>query len=366
FQGDFTYWTSTLSRADVIEKMSHIKAPFPFRTTFGYTNAGFVVAGEIIPKATGMQWEDYLKEKIFTPLGMTRTLALSKDLPNATNKCAPYTMADGKLVKIPYCMIDNLAAAGSISSSVNDMSKWVIALLDSGRYEGKKIIPNYALIETRFPHLAIGNNMGARYNRGHFNLYGLGWFLSEYCNRRVIRHTGGVNGFVTSVTLLPEENLGILVFTNTDQNNFYESLKWEIMDAYLGNAYRDYSSKDAENWKKNLAKGVENDKKYKDSVALRLAAALPLNAYTGNYFSDVYGDMKVVLEQNELRMRFSHHPDMYAKLSSLGGNRFYAVFTDPEFSKAIFPFKVEGDKVTGVTVKVADFVEYTPYEFIKK
>ncbi len=75
--------------------------------------------------------------------------------------------------------------------------------------------------------------------------------------------------------------------------------------------------------------------------------------------------MKVVLENGELRMKFSHHPNMYAKLESLGGNRFYAVFTDPEFSKAIFPFKVENQKVKSVTVKVADFIEYGGYEFTK-
>jgi hypothetical protein len=97
-----------------------------------------------------------------------------------------------------------------------------------------------------------------------------------------------------------------------------------------------------------------------------LAAALPLTAYTGNYFNDVYGDMKVVMENNELRMKFSHHPNMYGKLETLAGNRFYVTFSDPIFSKAIFPFKVENGKVTGVTVKVADFVEYNPYEFVKK
>jgi hypothetical protein len=80
----------------------------------------------------------------------------------------------------------------------------------------------------------------------------------------------------------------------------------------------------------------------------------------------VYGDMKVVLENDELRMRFSHHPNMYAKLETLGGNRFYATFSDPEFNKAVFPFSVENGKVTGVTVKVADFVEFNPYEFTKK
>jgi len=365
FQGDFTYWTSNLTRAEVIEKMAHIKAVYPFRTTWGYTNAAFLTAGEIIPKACGQPWEDYLKEKIFTPLGMTRTLAVSKDLPSATNKCAPYTMADGKLVKIPFCSIDNLAPAGSISSSVNDMSKWVLMQLDNGQYNGKVIVPAAALAQTRSPHSILGNG-GSRFNRGHFSLYGLGWFLSEYCGRKIIAHTGGVNGFVTSVTLLPEEKLGILVFTNTDQNNFYEALKWEILDAYLGNAYRNYSKQSADGWKNQLATDAKKDKQYEDSAALKLPTTLPLAAYTGTYFNDVYGNMSVVLEKNELQMKFSHHPNMYAKLSSLGGNRFYAVFTDPEFSKAVFPFAVDNGKVTGVTVKVADFVEYTPYEFVKK
>src|SRR6185503_7545855 len=72
-------------------------------------------------------------------------------------------------------------------------------------------------------------------------LYGLGWFLEEYAGRKIVSHTGGVNGFVTSVTLIPEEKLGIVVLTNTDANGFYEALKWEIMDAYLGLVYRNYS-----------------------------------------------------------------------------------------------------------------------------
>jgi hypothetical protein len=274
-------------------------------------------------------------------------------------------MADGKLVKIPYCAIDNLAPAGSISSSVNDMSKWVLMLLDNGQYDGKTIVPSAAIAQTRWPHSILGNG-GARFNRGHFSLYGLGWFLSEYCGRKIVAHTGGVNGFVTSVTLIPEEKLGILVFTNTDQNALYEAVKWEIMDAYLGNQYRNYSNVYLAGERAQQAGDEKERKKYEDSVALKLPAALPLNAYTGHYFNDVYGDMSVVLEKNELQMKFSHHPNMYAKLSSLGGNRFYAVFTDPEFNKAVFPFKTDNGKVTGVTVKVADFVEYTPYEFTKK
>jgi CubicO group peptidase (beta-lactamase class C family) len=365
FQGDFTYWTSDLTRKEVIEKMSHIKATYPFRTTWGYTNAAFLTAGEIIPKVTGMEWEDFIKTNIFDPLEMNNSLALSKNFGSAANKCSPYTTAEGKLIKIPFCHIDNLAPAGSIGSSVNDMSHWVMMQLDNGKYNGKQVVPQSAINATRRPHSILGDG-GSRFNTGHFALYGLGWFLEEYCGRKIVSHTGGVNGFVTSVTLIPEEKLGIIVFTNTDQNEFYEALKWEIMDAYLGKPYRNYSKFFLAGFLLQSTGALKTDQKMKDSVAMHLKTELSQESYTGDYFNDVYGNMKVVLENGELKMKFSHHPNMYAKLESLGGNRFYATFTDPEFSKAIFPFNVENGKVKSVTVKVADFVEYNPYLFVKR
>jgi CubicO group peptidase (beta-lactamase class C family) len=365
FQGDFTYWTSNLTREEVIEKMSHIKATYPFRTNYGYTNAAFLTAGQIIPKATGMQWEDFIKARIFDPLEMKNTLALSKDFSNASNKCSPYTKAEGKLVKIPFCLIDNLGPAGSIGSSINDMSHWVMMQLDNGKYNGRQVVPSYAITQSRTPHSILGDAGRALFNEGHFSLYGLGWFLQEYCGRKIVAHTGGVNGFVTSVTLVPEEKLGIIVFTNTDQNSFYEALKWEVMDAYFGKPYRNYSSIYLASYRMQFNAEQKKDKQLKDSAALHLKSELPLQSYTGNYFNDVYGNMSVVFENGELKMKFSHHPDMYAKLESLGGNRFYATFTDPEFSKAVFPFHIENGKVKSVTVKVADFVEYNPYEFTK-
>ncbi len=166
--------------------------------------------------------------------------------------------------------------------------------------------------------------------------------------------------------MIPEEKLGVIVLTNTDANSFYEALKWEIVDAYLGNSYRNYSKVYLGYSIGRNSAEAKKDQALMDSAALKPATALPLAAYTGNYFNDVYGDMNVVIENNGLRMKFSHHPNMYAKLEALGGNRFYVIFSDPIFSKAVFPFKVENGKVTGVTVKVADFVEYNPYEFVKK
>jgi CubicO group peptidase (beta-lactamase class C family) len=298
------------------------------------------------------------------PLGMNNTLALSKDFPHAPNKCSAHTMADGKLIKIPFCPIDNLAAAGSIGSSVNDMSHWVMAQLNNGKYDDKQVIPATAIAQTRLPHSILGNG-GYLYNTGHFNLYGLGWFLEEYCGKKIVSHTGGVNGFVTSVTLIPDEKLGIIVFTNTDQNSFFEALKWEIADAYLGKPYRNYSKVYNDFYTKQKGEDAATENKMKDSVALQLKANLPLTAYCGSYSNGVYGNMVVVQEGGELKMKFSHHPNMYAKLESIGNNRFYATFSDPEFSKAVFPFSVANNKVNAVTVKVADFIEYNSYAFKK-
>ena len=365
FQGDFTYWTSTLTREEVMEKMSHIKAVYPFRTTWGYTNAGFLTAGQIIPAVTGMSWEEYLRKAIFTPLEMKNTVALGAEFNSTPNHANAHTLQEGRMVRIPIAKLDNLAPAGSIGSSVNDLSHWVIMQLNDGKYMDKQVVPSAAIAQTRKPHSIIGNG-GALYNTGHFQLYGLGWQLSEYCGRKIIEHDGGVNGFVTHVTLVPEEKLGIVVLTNTDQNTLFLSLNLEILDACLGKPYRNYDSVYQNYDRKDRLAAETKEKAIKDTISMKPSTSLPITSYIGDYHNDVYGEMKVVRENGELRMRFSHHPDMYARLEALGGNRFYATFTDPEFSKAVFPFTVEKGKVTGVTVKVADFVEYTPYIFTRK
>ncbi|MFD0795514.1 serine hydrolase [Mucilaginibacter litoreus] len=366
FQGDFTFYNSNLNRHEVIEKLGKMKATYPFRTTWGYTNSAFLTAGEIIPRVTGKQWEQYLKESIFSPLGMNNTLALTADMPKALNRTAAHTLVDGRLTAIPYCNIDGLAPAGSISSSVSDMAKWVMALLDNGKVGNKQVIPVAAITATRQPQDVVGNVNHLNGDSG-FQLYGLGWFLQDYCGRRIVMHDGGVNGYVSSVTLVPKEKLGIVILTNTDQNALYEALRWDIMDAYFKNKNYHYNDTYLQFDKTNTARELARDKKMRDSTLLNLKPALSLGKYTGKYMNDLYGNMEVTKGDgnNELEMRFEHHPRMFAKLQPLGGNRFYVTFSDPTLGKAVFPFTIANGKVTSIRVKVADFVEYNPYDFKK-
>jgi len=364
FQGDFMFFDSDLTTSEVREKMGKLKPNYGFRSRWGYTNSAFMTAGEIIPKVTGQTWEQYITERIFKPLGMNNSLALSKDIKTASNKASAHTVVMGELKKIPYGNIDNLAAAGSISSSLVDLSKWVRALLEGGKLDGKEIIPPAAISQTRVPHSILGNG-GHQFNKAHFNLYGLGWFMEEYAGRKIVAHTGGVNGFVTSVCLVPEERLGIIVFTNTDANNFFEALRNEIEDAYLGLPYRNYSKTWYDLQQASEKESGDLIKKIRDTVAMKPATALPLRDYAGNYVHEVYGNMNISLESNQLIMRFEHHKNRLATLEPLGGNRFFSEWNDPLYGKKRLAFTVENGKVKSLTVRVADFVEFTPYEFYK-
>jgi CubicO group peptidase (beta-lactamase class C family) len=366
FQGDFTFYNTNLTRSDIIEKLGQVKATYPFRTKWGYTNSAFLTAGQIIPVVTGKPWEIYLKENIFAPLGMTNTLALTAEMPKSLNRTVPHTFVDGLLSAIPYCQIDGLAPAGGISSSVNDMSKWVLALLNDGKVGARQIIPQAAIAATREAQDIVGtvHHLDGETN---YELYGLGWFIQDYDNHRLIMHDGGVNGYLSSVTLVPDEHLGIIILTNTDENSLYEALRWEVMDAYFKKPFRDYSETYLTKFKAKAAIEQAADKKLRDSVALNRLPALPVTNYTGKYVNDLYGSMVITQGMNnDLEARFEHHQRMYAHLQPLGGNRFYVTFSDPTLGKTVFPFSVQNGRVTGVRVKVADFVEYAPYEFKKE
>ena len=365
FQGDFTFYNTNLTRDQVMQKLGMMKAAYPFRTKWGYTNSAFLTAGQIIPVVTGKPWEVYLKENILAPLGMQGTLPLTADMPKALNRTVPHTLIEGILAPIPYAQLDALAPAGGISSSANDMSKWVLALLNDGKVGSRQVISNAAIRATREPQDIMGS---VTYPDGErsYELYGLGWVLQDYAGRQIVSHTGGVNGYVSSVTLVPQDHLGIVILTNTDQNDLIESLNWEVIDAYFKKPFHNYSDIYLAQFKANAATETANDRKLKDTVTLKLQPALPLDKYTGKYTNDLYGNLTITQgETGDLEIRFEHHPRMFTHLQALGGNRFYATFSDPELGKAVFPFTVVNGQVTALRVKVADFVEYNPYDFRK-
>jgi CubicO group peptidase (beta-lactamase class C family) len=364
FQGDFMYFDSDLDKEQVLQKLARVKPQYGFRSRWGYTNAAFLAAGEAMASATGKNWSQLLQERIFSPLGMTRTVSTDSAVRVATNISAPHTVVNGEVKKIEYGRLDNMAPAGNIYSSVEDMSRWLLMLLANGQAGGNTIVPFSALEQTRTPQAILGNG-GHPFNRAHFALYGLGWFLEEYSGRKIVSHTGGVNGFVTSVAVVPEELLGIIVFTNTDANNFYEALRWEILDAYLGLPYRNYSNLQLQQFKAQEKEQQDWLQKKRDTVAMKPRTTVPLSALAGQYQHPVYGWMKMEVKEGRAMATFQHHKGRYATVEPLGGNRYLAQFNEAIYGNKVWPVTTRKGRVKSITVTVADFVEFTPYEFVK-
>lgn len=365
FQGDFMYWTSDLTADEVIQKFGMLTPKYDFRTKYGYTNAGYAIAGKVIEKVSGLTWAEFVKEKIFKPLEMDRTVPLSVDFMKAENIARPHTFVDGKMSVIPIQDIDNLAPCGSIGSSINDLSHWIIAQLDSGKYNDQTVIP-FSVIQKTRQLLSIQRRVRHPYNKTHYSLYGMGWAFQDYEGREIVMHTGGVNGFVTSVTLIPEEKLGVVVLTNTDQNAFFQSLKWEIIDAYLGLPYRNYDSTFYAGFVKRQEANNKWLKEVRDSVAMNIKPELSLSEFEGKYKHEVYGFAELKKVGDKLELTLEHHSKLKGLLEYIGNNRFLCTYSDPTYGIKVFPFEIENGKVKSFDLYVDDFIDYEAYKFVKQ
>jgi CubicO group peptidase (beta-lactamase class C family) len=365
FQGDFTFWNSSLTRQQIMNKMRLLKPSQNFRQSYGYCNSCFLTAGEIIPAVSGMPWEVYVYDSIIQPLGMSNTHTLGYGMARMENASKPYTNTFSEdIVELPYDQIDNLGPAGSIVSCVKDISHWLLMQLDSGHYEGKQVLPCAVLQRTREMNTIV-NSRKNFFLPSHFVGYCLGLMVMDYDGRQVYWHTGGADGFVTNTCFIPEEKLGITILTNNDNQNFFELLRYQILDAYMKRPYINNSKLQLDNFlmehKQTIAKIDSLKARVKNNKPL-----LPLSAYSGTYANELYGTITVTADGNELKVKFNSHNNLTAELQYMDNDEWLITYSHPGFG--IFPlkFKIQDNKVESVDIKVNDFIEFDPYTFTKK
>jgi CubicO group peptidase (beta-lactamase class C family) len=363
FQGDFTFWNSSLNRGEIIRRMQYLKPVAGFRASYGYCNSCFLTAGQIIPKVSGKPWEVYIYDSIFSALGMNNTHALGYGMSEMANAATPYTTSfTGKLNALPYDEVDNLAPAGSIVSCVEDVSKWLMMQLDSGKYNGKRILPWQVLRRTRDINTAISSRKNGA---THFQGYGLGVFEYDYNGKQIFYHTGGADGFVTNTCFVPEENLAITILTNNDNQNFFEILRTQILDAYLNVPYVNKSKQQLPFFEKDFKKSIAEIESLKMRVKANVSS-LPLSAYVGNYEHELYGNITITTKGKDLQIKFNSHNNLTAQLQYMDKEEWLMTYSNIAFGIFATKFKTENNKVISVDIKMSDFIEYDSYNFIKK
>lgn len=364
FQGDFLYFYSTLKPADIYSSYALMKPPYEFRTTYGYSNIGYFFAGECISAITGMPWDQYIRKTILDPLQMNRTQLLSKGIGSQPNIAWGHTLEQGVLKKFPHTNIDLIGSAAGMSSTASDLSNWLLAQLDEGRFEGIQVIPRAVIHDTRFPRTIIGRNQHL-YNHTHYDLYGLGWALEDYEGVEIVSHSGGIWGFVSGVTLVPDLNLGIVILTNSDENWFYEALKWEILDAFLGLPYRNYSDDYCSRYKRQAEVRAINLQKWQDAVTDTFPFGKKIKEFEGTWNNELYGNILIKKEQNQLKVTFEHHPGLTAVLLPMKDNAFLCTYTPSRFGTFRLPANLNDRGKVILPFRVAERLDRGVYEFEK-
>lgn len=270
----------------------------------------------MIRAVTGKTWDEFIKERIFTPLGMTRSNTSVKAFRIGDNIATPHARADGRLKAIEYMNIDNTAPAGAINSCVAEMAKWMIAQLDGG------VIRNSEGGEKRLFSARQNQEMWSAQTitpignpppplaalKPMFAAYGLGWGLSDYRGHKTVSHTGGLAGLVSKVTLIPDLKLGVVVLTNQEAGGAFQAMSWHILDSYLGAPPTDWIKAFRTVEETQNRRAAEEVKKQSGARNAESKPSLPLAKYAGTYRDAWYGDVTISEENGRLVLRFSRTP----------------------------------------------------------
>jgi CubicO group peptidase (beta-lactamase class C family) len=370
FQGDLASFNSIYDRAEIIRRIRFIEPGYDFRAGFGYSNSMFLVAGEIIPRVTGMSWDDFIEQRFFEPLGMSRSNTSLGELMSATNVATPHGFDHGEVVPIANDSADNMAPAGSINSSANDMAQWLLLQTGNGSYRGRQLVDPAVISETRKPHnlLQVDERSKKLNPWTHFSAYGLGWGLSDYQGRLVVSHGGGLDGMISHVAILPEENLGVVVMTSFDSHALHRVVVNHVIDSYLGVGDRE--------WEKSLAPLVEQvrnrrqlEKAVREEARIQgTSPSLPAEGYIGSYSSTVYGDAEVTLEDGALIIHPKAHPAISGRLEHWQLDSFLCTWSDRVWDQSLIHFDLDDQgKVTRLRFTVRpEWIDTLEYAFVKQ
>ncbi len=358
YSGDLLVFPpSDFTRAEIVSRLRYLKPVSSFRSKFAYNNLLYLTAGQVVAAASGKSWDDFIKERIFAPLGMTASNTSIKELRPGSNFVIPHRKIAGVLRPIAYEDIDNVAPAGAINSNVADMAKWVLAQLGGGQIsslndgqsgarrlfsqqQSREMWSAQTVRPLNEPPPALSAA------RAKFNAYGLGFGLTDYRDKLVVYHNGGLNGMVSRVWMLPELKLGIVVLTNQEAEGAYGAIIYRIADHYLNAPATDWLSAFRSVAEQELAEAKEVEKKQNAARNADSKPSLPLAKYAGRYNDAWYGEATIAIEAGKLVLRFGRTPSLVAELEHWQYDTFVARWRDRSLNAdafVTFALKPDGD-----------------------
>lgn len=291
------------SRESLVRKLAYLEPSADLREKWQYNNLMFLTAGYLTEVLTGKTWEDAVRARILDPLGMKRTNFSVTDSQKDSDFAQPYEKRSGKIEKIPFRPITNLAPAGSINSSVNEMARWVTVHLNGGKYGDKKIAEAPTVADMHLAHMVTGaTSAEAEITGGE---YGMGWFGDNYRGHRRVQHGGNIDGFAANVVLFPKDDFGLVVLTNLNGTPLRDLLAMVAADRLLSLKPIEWIAQGAA--RRALSEQANKEGSQKKEIT-RIANTQPshkLADYVGEYEHPGYGVLKVTMSGDKLETTFN-------------------------------------------------------------
>ncbi|KPJ90148.1 MAG: hypothetical protein AMS18_11420 [Gemmatimonas sp. SG8_17] len=301
---DLLWYGRSLDRQALFDRLKYLEPTTSFRGRWQYQNLMFMTAGYLVERITGHSWDALIDERIFTPLGMTRSNTSVTVMPQSDDFAYPYLLLDGELTRVPFRNIDNVGPAGSINSSVEEMLSYIQLHLDSGVVAGDTILSERNAVLMQTAQSAVGSQ--DQYPEIGPATYALGLGVTTYRGHKQVSHGGGIDGFISAIGWLPNDGIGVMVLSNMsgEANPVPTLIQRRVFDELLALEPIDWSARVRKDYEDGRQRQEEERNK---RAAERIAGTSPshaLDAFTGAYEHPAYGRMEVTVRDSALQLRY--------------------------------------------------------------
>lgn len=354
--GDLLFWPqATVSRAEVVHRLRYIKPATSFRSGYAYDNILYIVAGRVIEAVSGDSWENFIVERIFTPLGMNES-APSVATIKSSNRSWPHARINGRSRNVGGTMepltvapgVDNAAPAGGINASPHDMVRWLQLQLNRGVMGNSRLFSAAAAKEMWTPHVLVpigSEDSAIAAIRPLFHTYALGWNVKDYRGHRIVTHSGFLEGSMSVTFLLPEQQVGFILMMNSEDTEARDAVAYHLVDHYLGLKKTDWVSAFAQAYQDRQDEAIKvldaADRATQDQSVK--GPSLDLRAYAATYHDAWYGDVIVGFANGALTIDFTNSPGLSGPLEHVRFDTFRTRYSDRRMEDAYITFSLNAE-----------------------
>ena len=296
--------------AEMVRSLEYLETNAAFRTKLQYSNQMVSLAGYLIEVITGIPYKEFVRKRIFEPLGMKSSDFEIESLAKYEETSKGYVFANGNFIEPPYMHLGAFSPSGAIVSTASDMAKYALFHLNGGIVDGNRLISEENLRQMHTPQV-IGTPYFWDFEEFQSTEYGLGWFTDIYRGVKMIGHGGNTNGFSAQMTLIPDEKFAIVALSNATSSFSVNALGHYAADDALGvEEIPDWSARFNKVFSDLMSGAMAGMQAKAEAKVPDTTTTGPIEEYAGTYTHPAFGKMEFALTDQGLAGTWNGLPAM--------------------------------------------------------